>query len=330
LPGKLGVLVGVIRLKEITVSGRLAIVGFALRLLRNKVPIEHKTCLQMLLDERQPEECIKRFWEPIVLATINASAEVADASLLVAVLRLAFFSGGDNSKLYVPTVGLSALIEPFTSWMQKHGGVVKLSTSVDSVVCESGLVKGVWLSDGSFLEADAVVAAVPTIALQRLLTTQTPSDISSSRVFEFSPIVSVYLWYDKHWLDDDFVAMLGTDIQWVFNKTSRSGQLVTLTISAASDIVTRSTDEIAEHCDAELRRAFPLMKGIVRTHGIVIKEKSATPLFKPHERHLRVVERRDFPGNVAIAGDWTDTGLPATIEGAARSGVKAVQMLAAS
>ena len=327
LPGKLGVLIGILRLRGISFRGRISIVKFATRLLLNRVDVGERTCLQLLTDEGQTPDAIERFWKPVVLATLNASIDVADSELLVQVLRLAFFSGGDNSKLYIPTVGLSSLIEPFTNWMEQRGGEVKLGTGVDQIVWEFGVVKGVWLRDGSFLEADAVVAAVPTIALQRLLTTKSTSDLSISRVFEFSPIISVYLWYDRTWLTDDFIAMLGTNIQWVFNKKSRSGQLISLTISAASDIVSRSIDEIIELCDAELRGAFPQMKDVQRIHGAVIKEKTATPLLKPDERNKRVVEMAEMPINIAIAGDWTDTHLPATIEGAARSGVAAIKRL---
>jgi hydroxysqualene dehydroxylase len=171
---------------------------------------------------------------------------------------------------------------------------------------------------------------VPQKALMRLLAA---SDIEDGGMTDTpsSPIVSVYLWYDKAWLTEELVACLGATIQWVFNKSSTySAGRVSLTVSAGSDLAAKDQAEIVATCDAELRSLFADMKGATLMHGLVIKERHATPLIEPGVQRVGTDGLMNVVGSVAIAGDWTDTGLPATIEGAARSGVKAVEWLSAS
>jgi len=321
-PGRLGVLMGIMLLKRLSMRGKLMIVRFANRVDRGLIRAGDKPCLDLLISEHQTTDAIERFWEPLVLAALNAHIEVADASLLIAVMKQAFFAGGNDSSLYLPRVGLSTLVEPFEQWMRDHDAEVLLSTSVDRLNIDGDTVVSVELSNGDVREVDAIVSAIPARALARLLPTSGVVD------FTPSPIVSVYLWYDEPWLTDDFVAILNSDVQWIFRKRVTNGQLVALTISAASSIVDKTSDDIIAYCDDELRKTFSSMKNVQRVHGQVIKEKSATPLLNPRERFMRKTGHLHVPKNLAIAGDWTDTGLPATIEGAARSGVSAVHALA--
>jgi hypothetical protein len=174
------------------------------------------------------------------------------------------------------------------------------------------------------VEVDRVISAVPQRALDRLLRAS-GIDHEFPDPPHMSPIVSVYLWYSVRWMPQDFTAALGTTVQWVFDKRRIRPGLVALTVSAGADLVGRSSDEIVQTCDAELRSLFPAeLSGVGLTHGVVIKEKQATPLLTP----TAVLDRaetqslRQVPW-LAVAGDWTQTGLPATIEGAVRSGFSA-------
>ena len=217
-------------------------------------------------------------------------------------------------------------------------GSVQLSTSVDQLTIDDGKrrIKAANLSTGETLMPDAVVAAIPQAALTRLLGDHSAVGEPPS----YSPIVSVYLWYDRPWMQQPFVAALGTVVQWVFNRRKLEKHAdrdvidaypghVSLTISAGSDLATQSAEEITAQCDAELRSLFPLMQGAQLLHGQVIKEKRATPLFSVHGNRPAWDATHDVATNLALAGDWTDTGLPATIEGAARSGITAVEGVSA-
>jgi hydroxysqualene dehydroxylase len=326
MPGKLGMAWGLMRLRNLSVSARLAIMRLALTVLRSPVAGKGLTCEEFFVRTGQPQGAVKRFWEPLVLATLNAPVSAAPAELLATVLRLAFFGTTDDAKLLIPIGGLSDLIEPFPAWLAVRGGNVHASTGVDRLQIVDGRAVGAVLSDGSNIDVDVVISAVPQRALARLALTSDVGLVQPAEP-EMSPIVSVYLWYDHPWMAVDFAAALGTTIQWVFNKKRTVDGLVALTVSAASDIVRAPSEEIIRSCDSELRRLFAgTMTNSELKQGVVIKEKHATPCITPavHAKRPATDALSVQVRNLFLAGDWTQTQLPATLEGAARSGVAAI------
>ncbi|MBK9181860.1 MAG: FAD-dependent oxidoreductase [Ignavibacteria bacterium] len=322
LPGKAGIAVGMLMLRGIGLRSRLAGLRLALRISLGSVTGKGMSCAEFLAQQSQPDDIIRRFWEPIVLATLNAPLEKASASLLVEVMRLAFLGSTTDAQLLIPTAGLSALLEPFPRWMQENNGRIMTSTSVDRLVVSDGEIRSAELSNGTSLSVDAVISAVPQRALSRLLaTSELPDDLPPPP--EMSPIISVYLWYDKPWMPYDFAAALGTTVQWVFDKRRTRNGLVALTVSAGHGIVAEPSEDIISLCDKELRLLFPELSSILLINGVVIKEKWATPLFTPLDDEKRVECGTPSARNLFLAGDWTRTGLPATLEGAVRSGFTA-------
>lgn len=331
ITGRAGVALGILALRRVSWSGRLAALRFARRVQTGRVDTHGRTCMDLLRAEGQPQDVITRFWEPIILATLNAAPDRAAASLLTTVLQRAFFGSGTDSQLLLPMHGLSVFLDPLPSYLAASGGEVVTSASADALHRDGDRVTAVTLSNGRTIDCDAVVLAVPPRALARIA----GAPVVQLDDLTFSPIVSVYLWYDRPWLDHAFAALLGTTTQWVFNRrllaqaetdviSAHPGH-VALTISAGTSIVDRPSPEIITHCDAELRSVFASMHGATLQHGLVIKEKSATFLATPD------IERRRPPAstslsNVFLAGDWTNTGLPATIEGAAQSGIEAARV----
>lgn len=333
LPGKAGVALGLLRLSKLSWADLLPILRLATAMQWGRATGHGQTCLELLRRYGQTERAIRRFWEPIILATVNAPLDKADASLLVTVMNRAFFgSGRDDSRIYIPADGLSALVEPLPRLLASHGGSVHCSTSVEHLLSDGASVRATF-SNGRDAVFDAAIVACQPPAVERLFPGLLPEMVGS---MDFSPIVSVYLWYDGAWCDVDFAATLGTTTQWVFNRRAlgRSNPdverqypgHVALTISAGSALVAHSQEDIVAACDAELRQLFPAMEGARCLHSIVIKEKRATFLATPQVNPLRALVQGPFP-NVAIAGDWTNTGLPATLEGAAYSGIQAVERL---
>lgn len=327
LPGRAGVALGILRLRSIPLASRLAALRFAVRLQLGRIKAEGLTCRELLEREHQPNDVIRRFWEPIILATLNASVDDAAAVLLTEVLRRAFFGGAEASRLYLPKHGLSVFIEPVIDWLRDRGGRVELKTSVESLQWNGERVTAALLSDGSHIDVDAVICAVPPRALRQLLDASPGTPISVPTL-EYSPIISVYLWYDRSWMTDAFVAMLGTTIQWVFDRrqlTEAPAEVVAtypghvaLTVSAGNHLLDRTTEDIVMLCEQELRSAFPAMQNVTLLHSVVIKEKHATLLATPQAHATRPSSSRT--GNIILAGDWIQTHLPATLEGAAETG----------
>lgn len=327
LPGRFGLVLGVMGLRRLHLASRLSLLRMSVSILTRRDLGRGLSCAELLHRERQPDELIRRFWEPLILATLNAPVSVASAELLVSVMRQAFLGSRADASLLIPTAGLSDLIEPLPQWMQARGGTLRLSTSVDRLLISDGRIRSVVLSDGVEIKTDVVVAALPQRALQRLLM-QSDIETGMPSAPSSSPIVSVYLWYDRQWMKGDFAAALGTTVQWVFNKNRVARGLVALTASAASDLVEAPAGEIIARCDAELRTLFGAAIQPTRLrHGVVIKEKQATPCITPQDqaRRMQTADLRSVAANLFIAGDWTQTHLPATLEGAARSGVAAIR-----
>lgn len=335
--GSLGMALGIVRLRGLSWTSKRRILLLAGRL-RGKTPaLDKEHCLEFLLRCRQTEESIRRFWTPIILATLNASPEAASATLLVETLRRAFFGSADASALLTPTEGLSALFEPFESWLAERGGQALLSRTVERVSSAGLKPEARFAGEESAQPYDGVVLAIPPRALLRCI--DAPSLLPQWEILNrlrVSPIVSVYLWTDISIMEDDFAALLGTTVQWVFNRRrlctasaesfARYGGHLALTVSAGDDLVEQQPEQLAQNCFAELQGVFPSAKSARLLAWKVIKEKSATILATPDTERLRPVTATLHP-RIALAGDWTNTGLPATLEGAAQSGFAAADLL---
>ena len=335
LPGKAGTALGLLRLSGLSAADKFYALRFALLVERNIARPRTESVEEFLRRYRQSPRSIERFWEPIVLATLNAQPRDAAAHLLVEVLQRAIFADTQSSQLLFPAAGLSELTAPFPEWFARNGGTL-LRDSAEALTLDGNRVTGVATSGGT-LAADAVISCIPPRALARLL----PASHSAFAelaglvpVIDYSPIVSVYLWFDKSFLPGKFYAMLGSTIQWVFNRRllcsapievrSRYPGHLALTVSAADTLATDSTQDIVQLCIEELARAFPEARNAQLLHSQVIKEKHATLHATPEVNSLRPGAHTSAEG-FFLAGDWTDTGLPATIEGACQSGVAAAR-----
>lgn len=331
LPGKAGTALGLVLLSGLSVAEKLQAVKFALLVERNLVQPGTSTVEEFLHRYKQSPRSIERFWEPIVLATLNAHPREASAFLLAEVLRRAFFADVRSSQLLFPAAGLSELLAPFPQWLQAHRGTIHHVTA-EALLTEGNRVVGITTETGT-LYADTVISCIPARALSRLLT-EKPLSVEPVPDMQYSPIVSVYLWFDKAFLQERFFAMLGTTIQWIFNRrllctapdTIRAQYPghIALTISAADAIVNESAETIVQRCMEELHRAFPASREATLLSWQVIKEKMATIRATPDINSKRPNAATSLD-NLFLAGDWTNTKLPATIEGACQSGVMAAR-----
>jgi squalene-associated FAD-dependent desaturase len=340
LPGKLGVALGMLMLKGLSWWEKAALLRFAVRLQLNLVRAEGKTAAQLLQEEGQSERAITRLWEPIILATLNAPVGTTSATLFVAVMRLAFLGGCKASQMLIAETGLDEVLAPAALWLEQRGSKV-VSGVVSEILVENNTARGVRLKSGAELHANLVVSAVPANALLKLLPEphRTTPFFAQFAESVYSPIVSVYLWFDRNFVEQDFIALLGTTTQWVFNRrklchapkdvVERFPCHLSLTVSAAGDLASASAQTIVERCVEELHTVFPESRAATLLHSRVIRERNATPLFTPANEHLRPNPETPLHG-LFLAGDWTNTGLPATIEGAARSGECAAEQAIAN
>ena len=331
LPAPWHLLSGLLRLKTLSWADRwrLQYVRAALRKPVSVEDLDRLTVDQWLTQCRQSDRAKRHLWDLIAIACLNEESRVASAAPFVTVLRRAFFDDPSASCLALADVGLSDLyVRDAVAHIQKAGGEVRAKCPVQRVLVRDGEVKGVLLRDGTRLEADAVISAVPAWVLLKLV----PDEVQEKETYfqplkklAYAPIVSIHLWFDQKITDDLFTGLLDTHIQWLFNRSrihrdakTKAGY-VSLVISGAHDFVEWPDPRILSLALEELRRLFPQAREAVLLRSLIIRESQATLSPKVGGEALRPGYESPIK-NFWVAGDWTKTGLPATIESACVSG----------
>lgn len=332
LPGKAGLIAGILKLNVLSAREKWQFLTFALQIMSGLVKTKGLSTLELLRKYHQSERAITLLWEPIILATLNAAPKDAAASLLVEVFRRAFFADSFSSSLLIPRVPLSSLLSPLPDWLG-HRNSTFMPIAVQRLSIHNNRIQAVELMNSTKIPVDAVISAIPANSLQRLIPEAGFQHIPHHH---YSPIISVSLWFDRVFFSMDFTAMIGTTIQWIFNRrrltdtspmiTKQFPEHLSLTISAGANIMGKTNEEIIALCLQEIHLVFPASEDAVLLRAKVIREKYATPLITPEVESKRLSAATPLY-NLFLAGDWTNTGLPATIEGAAQSGIHAAEML---
>jgi squalene-associated FAD-dependent desaturase len=279
---------------------------------------------------RQSENAIARLWDLIILPTINDRSHDVSAGQAFMVFQEGFLRTAQGANVGYARVGLSQLVADVAcDYLQARGAQVLLGKRVTSIAIEQNLVESVCLIDGSMLAAATVTLAVPHYHLTNLLPPIWKKDPFFARVGQLgtSPIVGVNLWFDRPVFNEEFAAIAGTrDTYWVFNRSAiLNGQVggsqhLSVSLSGAREWAGQRQEAIVRAVVEELARVLPELQAARLTHARVIKEKQATFAASPGSRRYRLPCRTPIP-NLFLAGSWTDTGWPATMEGAVRSGL---------
>jgi len=293
------------------------------------------TMLAWLQKHRQTERAIRRFWEVILVSALDEELDRIDARYGIDVFWKAFLSARGGYRLGIPRVPLGELYDGCKEAIARRGGEVLLRAGVRGFQVTGNQVIGVEREDGSVETADYYVAAVPHDILPEVL----PAEVVERepvflnlRNLRTSPITGVHLWFDSIVMNEPFLTLLDSTTQWVFNKTqlyggaAPDGQYIQLVISASYNLVPRSRQEIIELCLNELREVLPGIREAKLVKGTVVKETSATFSPAPGSDRWRPLQKSPLK-ELFLAGDWTFTGWPSTMEGAVRSGYLAAEAI---
>jgi squalene-associated FAD-dependent desaturase len=289
----------------------------------------------------QGEEVCQRLWEPLATAILNETPERAAAVLFHEVFKQAFLKNRRASRLVFLRRGYGAVHERLAAYFEARGGRIRRRALADDVEIDSGGVSAVWVQQRPLSRdeiasgaspvmerfgADAVVLAVPWHALRALVPEpfRETEPFSAAARLESSPIVSLELWLDRVVVDKPMIGLADGELQWVFDKGrlfGRAGapQHLAFIVSAAVRSLDRSNAELRAAALEALLRYFPAMKEATIQRALVLREPDATFVCSPEAERLRPGPLTPVPG-LFLAGDWTNTGLPPTIEGAVRSG----------
>ncbi|MHB8412083.1 MAG: hydroxysqualene dehydroxylase HpnE [Candidatus Acidiferrales bacterium] len=296
------------------------------------------TMIEWLRRNRQTEAAIQRFWRVVLVSALDEELDRTDAHYGIDVFWKAFLANRNGYVMGIPSVPLSDLYAGCRQAIERQGGEVRTRAVVRGIRIADGKFESLLLDDGTEARADACIAAVPHDTLLEIL----PEEMREREIFRnllrlrTSPITGVHLWYDRKVLEKPFLALLDHTVQWIFNKSllygangksgTEDGQYLQLVISASHDLTPRSRQEIIDLCVKEMQEVLPLTRGAEIRKATVVKEVHAT--FSPGvgSDAWRPPQEIGIPG-LFLAGDWTRTGWPSTMEGAVRSGYLAAEAL---
>jgi squalene-associated FAD-dependent desaturase len=293
---------------------------------------------EWLQRHHQTHNAIERFWKPILVSALSEDMDRIAVPYAAQVVRESMKSS-EARAMGIPSVPLSELYNAAKDYITSHGGTVRLRNSVQSF---GSTEKGVRLKlQDSEEEFDYAVLAVPFDSLAKLLPDSGDSQDLREKLshFETSPITGVHLWFDRQITDLPHAVLLDRTIQWMFHKSMllakssapslKAGEngvpkenrpsYVELVISASKSLIEKSRQEIIDLALSELREFFPAARDAKLVKATVIKEVNATFSPKPGIDRYRPPAQTPWP-HIFLAGDWTATDWPATMEGAVRSG----------
>jgi squalene-associated FAD-dependent desaturase len=302
--------------------------------------------LNWLLRRRQTKGAIERFWRVVLVSALDEELDRTDARFGVDVFWKAFLSNRTGYRIGVPTVPLADLYDGCKSAIEQKGGEVTLRAPVRGIAIENGEVTGVRFDDAKMESADAYVFALPHATFSELLpdaVRESVAAFSNLGKIKDAPITGVHFWFDRQVMDEPFVTLLDTNTQWIFNKTmlyadaldqknppvasnapKSNEQYLQMVISASYDLIPKSRQEIIDLVLKEVRQVLPKSREAQLVKATVIKETAATFSPEPGVDRWRPPQKSPVT-KMFLAGDWTATGWPATMEGAVRSGYLAAE-----
>lgn len=328
LPAPLHLLFGLLNYRALSWSDRWSIVCAAAKMRKTNPELQNISCSTWLGSLNQSKETCDKFWDLVILATLNISPDKAPANLLQVVMQKGFMASTKASRVGLAKVGLSDLYaNPAMTYLEKKGSAVRNNQTVEQILIKAGKVWGVKLYGGEVVECENVVCTVPPSALNKIkfLEQKLNREIQKTQSLIPSPIVSFHFWTDAPSMKDTYVGFWGTNFHWAFQKSKvyhdENTKHWTLVASGADHMIGKSKEELTVLATKELS-AMPEFKHANITRAKMVFEREATwvpPLKDVSGRLNTVTPVKGF----YLAGDWTDTGLPCTIESAVLSGHKA-------
>src|SRR5208282_2157211 len=339
LPAPLHTTLAFLRADCLNLGDKLAI-SRAMAALAPATPADRgESFLDWLKRHWQTERAIERFWKTILVSALNEDLDQISVPYAAQVVRESFLKSAAAGRMGIPTVPLTDLYSTAGDYIRIRGGDVRFRAGVESFRPETSEVS--VTANGQEQKFDYLVLAVPFDVLGRMLP-DTPAAAPLGAAlgqFSSSPITGIHLWFDRQISELDHAVLLDRTIQWMFHKSrlieSRSsesredgnGSYIELVVSCSRSLVEKSKSEIVDMAAREVQEFFPGAREAKLLKSTVIKEVNATYSPRPGIDQFRPRPETAWP-RVFLAGDFTATGWPATMEGAVRSGYLAAEALA--
>ena len=339
LPAPFHLVAGILDWDALSWTDRLSVLGMAVPL-RNarralqpgstaKAASPGETVENWLIRNGQTPRLREMLWDPLALAALNQSPQQAAAPVFARVLAEMFGDDPRAAAIALPTKPLHLMYaEPARQFIEHAGGAVRTGAAA-RIKWHDDAVAAVE-SPGEHWSANRVIAAVPWYALAELFDGEPPplaGVLDRARRMSSSPIVTVNLWFDRPVMDEPFIGLPGRAMQWVFDKRLVLGgeaSHLSMVSSGALSSVGLTNMALVAQAHAEILNAMPETRSARLTNATVVREPRATFSLAPGEPARPSTETA--VRGLLLAGDWIDTGLPATIESAVRSGHHAARL----
>ncbi len=340
LPAPLHLLPALWRLRYFSRRQKLRLLGGLSALVKpNTAERDDQSIADWLPAHQQSADLIERFWQVVLVSALSESLDRIGVAAARKVFADGFVANRYGWEVRIPAVPLDTLYgEQLSGWFARHGVDVRLKSGVATIEIEQDRVTGVRLRDDTRLAAEHVVLAVPQDRVASLL----PDDVGRHPEFESAatlrtaPISSVHLWFDRPVIDLPHAVLVGRLSQWVFDRGKtpcpdggEAWHYYQVVISASHDVAQRPQAEVTAQVVEEL---LSLNRYDVRPelrHGRLVTEHKAVLSMEPGVDNARPGQSTSI-GNLYLAGDWTATGWPSTMEGAVRSGYMAAEQILAA
>ena len=350
LPAPLHLAAAFLRLSYLSWREKIALAR-GLKALAREQPIaaRKKNFADWLAEQRQPVRVIERFWLVVLVSALSESLDRVSVAAAQKVFVDGFLANRQGWEVWLPTVPLDELYSgQLTRWLLAHGVEVRLKSGVERLIAANDRVTAVELRSDERLSAQQYVLAVPQQRVQACLPVEYRDKSPFDRLaqLESAPIASVHLWFDRPITSLPHAVLIGRLSQWMFNRgrvsssefrvpsETRNSELGTrnyyqVVISNAREVAQRPQADVIAAVVAELKAIWPESAGAGLCHSRMIVEHTAVFSPLPGSEELRPPQQSPL-ANLQLAGDWTQTGWPATMEGAVRSGFLAAENIARS
>jgi len=316
----INLLVGLLRHEAFSFEDRIRLLKLFFKLpFYNSDKFSKMTISEWLGKENQSLETQNAFWKILAVGTLNTSIEKASAKIFIDTLKQIFLKGNKAATIVLPKYGLSeSFCKNAEEFISNKGGEINFSESVDRISVSGDSVTEITTSQKTYSDFYYVISAIPAFALAKIIGEDSTGKIPE---FKYSSILNIHLWLKENKIPEGFFGLINSPLHWVFNK----GSHLNIVISDADEFVEKSEEDLMGIVKNEMKKFFLMESELISGYKI-IKEKRAT--FIPTND---IIDKRPSQKtkirNLILAGDWVDTGLPSTIESAAKSGRVAAEII---
>jgi len=311
---------------------QIAVILLKIKIFNASHITENQSFHSWLISQGQDEQTIRDFWDFLMRPILNCTTSQASVKQALFVIKKGLLSDKKAMAIGFSTVGLSTLhIDPAKKYIEDRNGKIRTRSKVQKLIVNNGQVEGLKIKDHEVASFDAYICALPPWYVQEILPKpwQTMGPLNLLSAFKPSPIMNIHIWYNEPITNLEFAASLNENLQWIFNQTKISGEEserehLVISISAPETLFKLTKKEALQAILPELNKVLPKTKEAEISDYLVIKEPRAT--FIPSAGLKR-------PGpitplnNFFLAGTYTNTEWPATMESAVQSGHNAVVAL---